>query len=210
MTTTKDRRSGPMPHTEAPHLLNPLRGFFFSPGRLLRHLGLTKESHVLELGPGPGYFSPAVARAIPKGRLVLVDVQEEMLDMARKRLARRGIANVEFRKGEAGSLPVESCSFDAVFLVAVLGEVADRGACLREIRRVLRPEGVLTITEMKLGDPDSIPANELLKSVEAAGFWCHSLDDAWFSHTLDFKKTPSSSICRTSGDCLAGPRSVAA
>lgn len=190
MTTNKDHPSGPMPHTEAPHLLNPLRGLFFSPNRLLRHLNLAKDSRVLELGPGPGYFSPAVARAIPEGKLVLVDVQEEMLDMARKRLRERDVLNVELRRGDGASIPADSGSFDAVFLVAVLGEVPDRRACLQEIRRVLRPEGVLTITEMKLGDPDFIPVNELLESVESEGFWCHSLDDAWFSHTLDFRKIP--------------------
>ena len=67
--------------------------------------------------------------------------------MARKRLERKGITNVEYRQGDAVSLPAEDESFDVAFLVAVLGEVPDRGAALREIRRVLRPVGLLSITE---------------------------------------------------------------
>lgn len=188
METRGEHRPRPMPHTEAAHLLNPLRGLLFSPGRLLRRLDLREDSRVLELGPGPGYFSPSVARAIPKGTLVLVDIQDRMLDMARKRMEKRKIGNVEYRMGDAAALPCDDDSFDVVFLVAVLGEVADRRACLKEVRRVLRSGGMLSVTEMKLGDPDFIPINELLKSVEAEGFWSRSLREGWFSHTVDFRK----------------------
>lgn len=181
-------RHEPMPHTEAHHLLNPLRGLILSPRALVRRLKLRPDSTVLELGPGPGYFSPEVARAVPEGKLVLVDVQREMLDMARERLEARGIGNVEYRRADAGSLPAEPESFDAVFLVAVLGEVPDRSACLREIHRVLRPEGLLSITEFKIGDPDFIPLPELLASVRSAGFRCCARQGILFHYTVSCRK----------------------
>lgn len=183
-----ERRQGPMPHTEAHHLLNPLRGLILSPKGLVKRLDLKPDSTVLELGPGPGYFSAEVARAVPEGRLVLVDVQQEMLDMAKKRLDGEGIANVEYRRADAISLPAESESFDVVFLVAVLGEVPDRGACLREIHRVLRPDGLLHITEFKIGDPDYIPLPELLESVQSAGFRRGAQHGILFHYSVGFRK----------------------
>jgi ubiquinone/menaquinone biosynthesis C-methylase UbiE len=178
----------PMPHTEAHHLLNPVRGLILSPKGLVKRLELQPDSTVLELGPGPGYFSAEVARAVPEGKLVLVDVQQEMLDMARKRLDGMGIGNVEYRRADATSLPAESGSFDVAFLVAVLGEVRDRGACLREIRRALRPDGLLSITEFKMGDPDFIPLPELLESVQSSGFRRCAQHGILFHYTVDFRK----------------------
>lgn len=178
----------PMPHTKARHLLNPLRNLILSPKSLVKRLDLGPNFRVLELGPGPGYFSPEVARSLPDGRLALVDVQEEMLVMAKERLEGKGFANVEYYKADAVSLPLESESFDVVFLVAVLGELPDRSSCLQEIRRVLRPEGMLSITEMKLGDPDFIPMAELLESVQAAGFSRLAQYVTRFSYTVNFYK----------------------
>lgn len=184
----KERESRPCPHTEAHHLLNPLRRLIQSPRKLVRHLDLSPDSSVLELGPGPGYFSLEVARAIPEGRLVLVDIQQEMLDMARERLEGKGFRNVEYREGDAASLPVESESFDVVFLVAVLGETPDRDACLKDIHRVLRPDGILFLTEVRMGDPDSIPMSEMLRLVSAAGFRQCAQFRKLFYYTINFRK----------------------
>lgn len=178
----------PMPYTKAHHLLNPLRSLILSPKRLVYRLSLMPNSRVLELGPGPGYFSPEVARAIPEGGLILVDVQQEMLNMAKERLDKRGIGNVEYRKGDATSLPVESEIIDAAFLVAVLGEIPDRDACLREIHRVLKKNGLLSITEIKLGDPHFIAKDEMTRRVRAAGFSLIAHYGGWFHYTINFKK----------------------
>lgn len=178
-----------MPHAQAPLLLNPFRALVLPPGGLVRRLGLKPNFAVLELGPGPGYFSPAVARALPAGKLVLVDVQPEMLDMARNRVEAKGVRNGEYCRGDASALPAETSSFDVVFLVAVLGEVPDREACLREIHRVLRPNGLLSVTEYKFGDPDFIPLPEVQSSVQAAGFQSCSRHGRLFHYTLGFRKS---------------------
>jgi ubiquinone/menaquinone biosynthesis C-methylase UbiE len=183
----KKHEPGPMPYTQAHHLLNPLRKLVLSPKKLAQRLDLKPDSSVLELGPGPGYFSPEVARSIPHGKLVLVDVQQEMLDMARERLERKGFDNVEYRRGDAASLPLDTEFFDVVFLVAVLGEVPDRDACLQEIRRVLRPDGLLSLTEMKLGDPHRIPMPEMLNSVQAVGFRRCAEFGNFLHYTINFR-----------------------
>lgn len=178
----------PMPYTRARHLLNPIRALVLSPGMLVRRLELKPDFRVLELGPGPGYFSPAVARAVPRGKLVLVDVQPEMLDMARKRLDAQGVSNAECHQADACALPFEDASFDVAFLVAVLGEIPDRIACLKELHRVLRPDGLLSVTEMRLPDPDAVSLPDLRKSVEEAGFRYHSRHGHFFQYTLGFKR----------------------
>ena len=178
----------PMPHTHAPHLLNPLRALVLSPGALVRRLDLKPDSVVLELGPGPGYFSPAVANAVPHGKLVLVDVQQEMLDMAKKRLEAHGVANVEYRPGDALSLPADDASFDVAFLVAVLDEVPDRTRSLKELHRVLKPGGLLSVTEMRVFDPDAISLADLQSTVEALGFQRCSSHGRLLHYTLGFRK----------------------
>ncbi len=180
----------PMSHEHALHLLNPLRMLILSPKKLAKRLELRKESKVLELGPGPGYFSLEVARSIPAGKLVLVDIQQEMLDMARKRLEEKGIANVEYIKGDAVFLPVDSISFDVVFLVAVLGEVPNQGQCLRQIYRALRPKGLLSITEQP-GDPDFISMSEIRKLAENEGFLFEKAYGRGKNYTANFRKPDS-------------------
>jgi ubiquinone/menaquinone biosynthesis C-methylase UbiE len=155
---------------------------------MVRRLHLKPEFTVLELGPGPGFFSPAVARALPRGKLVLVDVQSEMLDMARKRIQNRGISNVDYRTGDAIALHSDDESFEFVFLVAVLGEVPGRGGCLREIYRVLRQGGLLSLTQFRLGDPDFISMPQMLASFQTAGFRYSARHSGCFHYTLSFRK----------------------
>jgi ubiquinone/menaquinone biosynthesis C-methylase UbiE len=111
-----------------------------------------------------------VAKSLPQGKLILVDVQQEMLDMARQRLEQQGCANVEYLRADAVSLPLEDASVDVAFSVAVLGEVANYDAALRELRRVLRPRGTLSLTERMLGDPHSLKPADVLERAQAAGF----------------------------------------
>jgi len=82
MAKTRAHEPQPMPHTKAHHLLNPLRSLILTPEKLVARLDLSPDFRVLELGPGPGYFSPTVARSVPEGKLVLVDVQQEMIGSA--------------------------------------------------------------------------------------------------------------------------------
>jgi uncharacterized protein len=151
---------GTYPHELAVVLLFPLRRIVLSPEKLVRHLHLTRTSRVLEVGPGPGFFSIAVARAIPQGRLELVDVQLEMLQKARGRLRRAGVRNTGYSQANAVRLPFRSGAFDVAFLVAVLGEVPDPKACLASIADVLRPGGLLSIAELP-GDPDALTEEQL-------------------------------------------------
>ena len=109
---------------------------------------------VLELGPGTGYYSLDLAGWIAGagGELELFDLQQELLDhtMRPRRRARPHEPRADPRRRDRP--PHDDDSFDAVVLTAVLGEIPDRDAALREIARVLKPDGRLIVGEL-FGDP---------------------------------------------------------
>lgn len=167
---------GIYPHESARMLLNPLRNLILSPRRLIERLALETDMTVLEVGCGPGFFSRAVASAIPDGRLLMFDIQPEMLTMAAGRMHKAHLANFETWCGNAKKLPFDDRSVDVAFMVTVLGEVEDGAACLAELHRVLKPDGRLSVTEMK-GDPDYLD-EELVRRMTG---------DAGFAHEHTFK-----------------------
>jgi ubiquinone/menaquinone biosynthesis C-methylase UbiE len=178
---------GVYPVEYASMLLNPLRQLICPPWLLIRRMRLNVDDEVLEIGCGPGYFSPSVAGWLPKGRLTLFDYQDGMLDIAEARLRKRGVANYIRQQGDAAQLPFASNSFDLAFMVTVLGEVGDADAALREALRVLKPGGRLSITEV-FGDPDFVSRDNLLKRATLAGFRFERNFGPRFYYTCNFRK----------------------
>ena len=178
---------GAYPHQLAFLLLNPLRGLIFSPRELVARLDLTANSRVLELGPGPGFFSVHIARRIPSGHLCLVDLQREMLDKARARIRRAGVSNVSFAQASASALPFAREVFDAAFLITVLGEVPDAAACVVQLRDVLRRGGLLSITELA-GDPDAMTEGDIAALAKAANLEHSERFTKRFCFTINFRK----------------------
>ena len=163
-------RRGYFPHQLAWALDNRLRRLILSPEALAGRLPLTPASRVLEVGPGPGYFSRELAGRVPDGRLELLDLQPEMIVKALARFGPEPPSNVGASAADAcAGLPYDDAGFDIVLLVAVLGELPDRDAALRSFHRVLRPGGVLAVHE-HWPDPDLIPLATLRPLVEAHGF----------------------------------------
>lgn len=168
----QSRRFGtfPYPHQAAFLLDNPIRRLVANPTRLADALELTGSETVLELGPGPGFFSIEAAGRLPRGRLELFDVQPEMLNKARRKLDRAGHRNVGFHSGDASDgLPFPDAMFDVAFSVSVIGEVPDKAACLRSLARVVKPAGSLVFLE-GFPDPDRLSVAELRELAEPEGF----------------------------------------
>jgi len=146
---------------------------------------------VLEVGCGPGLFSVEVARRLPDGHLELFDLQREMLDKTRSKIEAAGLAKiVGYTQGDARELALPAAGFDVAFLVAVLGEVPEPEKCLRALRRVLRPGGLLSITE-HLPDPDFSRFSRLRALVEGEGFdFIERFGRPW-SYTANFERPES-------------------
>ena len=105
---------------------------------------LSAGQHVLDLGTGTGAVAERVAQVVgPQGHVVGVDISPDMLALAQRRVAASGLTNVRLREGRAESLPAEDAAFDVVVASLSLMYVLDRAAAVREIVRVLRPQGRL-------------------------------------------------------------------
>jgi len=147
---------------EAPHPL-------ITRQRLRRVLQPAPGERILEVGPGTGYYTLDLAEWVgPEGRVDIFDLQREMLDHTLRRVAERGIVNVHDGQGDARDLPYEDASFDAVLLVAVLGEIPEPDAAMAEVARVLRPGGRAVVGELA-GDPHFVTPGALRRRGEAAG-----------------------------------------
>ncbi|WP_457751015.1 methyltransferase domain-containing protein [Thermococcus sp.] len=168
-------------------LESPFRRLILSPQKLADRLHLREDSRVLEIGPGSGYFSVEVARRIPRGHLELLDLQQEMLEKARRKLEAAGLHNAGFTHGDALNLPFGENEFDVVFLVAVLGEISDPETCLQRIYKVLRPSGLLSITEQP-GDPDFLPREIVVSLAEKHGFKLVESYGGKRNYTFNFRK----------------------
>jgi SAM-dependent methyltransferase len=131
---------------EAPHPL-------ITRQRLREILDPRPGDRILEVGPGTGYYTLDVAGwVMPDGQVDILDLQQEMLDHTMRRAGERGLSNVTPTQSDATGMPYEDGTYDAAFLVTVLGEIPDQDAALRELARVLKPGGRLVVGEL-LGDP---------------------------------------------------------
>jgi len=179
-------RRGPIPVSQAGMLLHPLRGWLQPVIPILDKFGLRPGATVLELGPGPGYFTAEAARIVgPEGRVVCVDLQPGMLQMLAGRLEEASVRNACLLAGDATRLPLAGASVDAAFLVTVLGEIPDRPQALTELRRVLKPGGVLSFSE-SLTDPDYVFQASLRDLCRAMGFRELSCSGERLGYTMTF------------------------
>ena len=141
-------RGGPFPAKDALSLLNPLRAIIQPVDATVGVFRLREGQTVLELGPGPGYFTMEASGVLgPQGRVVCADVQPAMLSLLQGRLHDAGVTNARLITADAVKLPLSDGSVDAAFLVTVLGEIPDRPRAMAELRRVMKAGGVLSILE---------------------------------------------------------------
>jgi arsenite methyltransferase len=100
----------------------------------------------------------AAGQVGPDGRVIGVDMTEEMLTKARRTVAELGLDHVEFRAGLAEELPVADGWADVVISNGVINLCADKAAVFAEIRRVLRPGGRLQFADIANGRPVPVEA----------------------------------------------------
>lgn len=127
---------------------------------------------MLEIGPGTGYYTLDMADWVgPQGRVDILDLQRQMLDHTMRRAHERGVTNITATQGDARQLPYPDGSFQGAYLVAVLGEIPDQQAALRELARVLEPGGRLVVGEL-WGDPHWVSPRRVAHRAEDAGLTC--------------------------------------
>jgi ubiquinone/menaquinone biosynthesis C-methylase UbiE len=111
-----------------------------------QQLDVQPDSHILEVGSGPGLTLRALAVKAPAGRVVGVDRSPVMVEQARRRnLAAVRAGRLTVFQGSSDALPFDDASFDLVVAIHVLYFWPDASATLQELRRVLRNGGEVAI-----------------------------------------------------------------
>ena len=155
---------------------------------LLALLDLKKITAVADVGAGTGYFAIPLAKALAgRGKVYALDIVPEMLALLRERGA--GIENLEAIETSEPKLPLSDASVDAVLMVNMLHEFADLKASLLEVRRILRPGGLVVISDWrKIPTSEGPPLearfteDEARTAVEAAGFGPVTFHDIYPEH----------------------------
>jgi ubiquinone/menaquinone biosynthesis C-methylase UbiE len=144
---------------------NPLLPIFRNPYRLLETAGLKPGQKVLEVGCGPGFFTIPAARMVgDEGIIYAVDVHPLAIKRVQKKIKREKIKNVTPILGNAADTGLPDRSIDLAFLFG-LGYIAGGLENLvSEMRRILKPEGLLSFEKTRG------PEKELIDEVERGGF----------------------------------------
>lgn len=160
------------------------------PDKLIDRSGIKEGMHVLEVGCGSGAFTTFVARAVGiKGEVYALDIQPGMLMQLKEKLSRpenRDIRNTTLIEGDANKLPFDDNLFDLVYAITVLQEIPGKNKVLKEIKRVLKPGGILAVTEF-LPDPDYPLKSTTIRLGEEAGLILDKVEGNLWHYTVRFK-----------------------
>jgi len=164
---------------------------FQPPDKLITRSGIKPGMRVLEIGCGSGAYTTFVARAVgERGRVFALDIQRKMLAQLKTKLARSenaDIVNVELVQASAYELPFEDASLDLIYMITVLPEIPDPHRALLECTRVLKPGGILAVTEF-FPDPDYPLKRTTIKQAVCAGFREDEVMGSFWNYTARFRK----------------------
>jgi predicted methyltransferase len=137
----------------------PDRAAWQKPDQIMDALGIADGSTVADIGPGAGWFTIRLANRVgPRGLVYAEDVQQEMLEATRRRVAREGLRNVEMRLGTGTDPNLPVAHLDAVLVVDVYPEVDDRVTFLRNLKKAIKANGRIGIVNYKPGRGGPGPA----------------------------------------------------
>ncbi len=125
------------------------RRFIQKPDEIAARMELEPGFTVVEIGPGKGSYTKAVAkRVIPGGKVFAVDISEEVIAKLKARVEREGIPNIIPKIDDAYNFSFADGSVDRVFAIACLPEIPDQVRALKECRRILKPGGIVSLCEL--------------------------------------------------------------
>jgi len=159
--------------------------------QIIRASGITKGIRALEIGCGSGAYTTFIAKAIGnEGKVYALDIQPKMLEQIKRKLDKvenKDISNIELVLASAYELPFSDNFLDLVYMVSVFQEIPDKNKTLMEIKRVLKPGGILSISEFFI-DPDYPLRSTTRKQGKQAGFNKEIASGNFWNYTIKFSK----------------------
>jgi precorrin-6B methylase 2 len=167
-----------------------------APSKAIALLDLAPDAVLADIGAGSGYYSFRIARNLPKGKVVAVDIQPEMIDFLKKESDKLGVKNVQPHLGTIESVQLPPASIDAALMVDAYHEFDHPVEMLASLRVALKSKGRIYLLEYRAED-DNVPIKthhkmteaQARKEFEAAGFkFVINKPDLPWQHLLIFEK----------------------
>lgn len=138
---------------------DPARDEWQRPADVIALLELKPGMTVVDLGAGTGYFEPHLSAAVgPRGRVLALDVEPNMVAYMEKRFAKSGLANVEARRVAPDDPGLAPASVDRILIVDTWHHVDERESYAARLREILRPGGAVLIVDFTPESPHGPPA----------------------------------------------------
>jgi ubiquinone/menaquinone biosynthesis C-methylase UbiE len=186
-----------MGHEAAGWLERPEREKEEQPSKLLGALKLKPGDVVADIGAGSGYFTFRIAERVgPKGKVLAVDIQQEMLTIIRQKMKARKLSNIEPILGTETDPKLPAGTVDLILMVDVYHEFSYPWEMMSAMIRSLKPGGRLVFVEYRLEDPQvwiklvhKMTEKQVRKEMEPHPVrWVETLDILLSQHVIVFKK----------------------
>lgn len=167
-----------------------------APSQAIEALALKPGDTVADVGAGSGFYTFRLAKLVPQGKVVAVDIQPEMLAFLEQRARDLGATNVQPHLGRVDGVDLPPESLDVALMVDAYHEFSHPKEMLESLRIALRPGGRIILLEYRAEDPD-VPIKPLHKmsekqvriELEAAGFgWKATHEFLPWQHFMVFTK----------------------
>lgn len=175
---------------------DPERDAWQKPEAVLDWLALRPTDVVVDLGAGTGYFTLRLARRVPQGKVIAVDIETEMIEHVRRRAKQHDIPNVEAILGTEDD-PKLPDGIHLVLVVDTYHHIQDRTRYFQRVRQKLADAGRVVLVDFRMGklpvgppDEHKISPEKATSELTAAGYRaCGSFDELPHQYVLAFCKT---------------------
>jgi precorrin-6B methylase 2 len=166
------------------------------PDKVVANMNLNPDHVVADIGAGSGYFSFRIAKLVPTGKVLAVDIQPEMLQIIEARKTDGNVTNIEGVKGEIDNPNLPANSIDAAIMVDAYHEFSHPFEMINGIVEALRPGGRIFLLEYR-GEDASVPIRPLhkmtqeqvIKEMSVFGLqWTDTLNFLPWQHMMIFTK----------------------